>query len=222
MEIAGIFIHLKASRDVGEVLVRADDPENIGGSLSNDLLVKKALAGQDAAGVITKEGVMAPEVSVRAATPIKSAGKIVGAVIVGTTIDNAFVDGLKTATALDASVYGNNVRSATTFIAPDGKSRWVGIKEETKKIKNRVLIEGEPFTGSAKILNIAYLVALTPLKDIDDNPVGMLFVGRPEISTMQAAANLIEQTFLVTVALLAASIVPSYFVSKYIIDQVKS
>ncbi len=208
--------------ETGEVLVRADDPEKVGGSLSDDPLIKKALVGEEATGVVTKEGVMAPEVSVRAVTPLRSDGENIGAVLVGTTIDNAFVDGLKAATALDASVYGDNVRSATTFIAPDGKSRWVGIKEETDKIKKQVLNEGEAYAGSVKILNIAYLAAFTPLKNVDNNPVGMLFVGRPEVTTIQAAGNLIEQTFLVTVILLIFSIFPAYFISKYLVDQIKA
>jgi hypothetical protein len=205
----------------GAILMRADDPEKIGGSLSDDPLIKKALTKEQVSGVVTKEGVMAPTVSVRASAPIESGEDTIGAVLVGTTIDNAFVDGLKQATGLDASVYGDNIRSATTFIAPDGKSRWVGIKEETEKIKKSVLVDGELFTGSANILNISYLSAFSPLKDINDNPVGMLFVGRPEVSTVQSAGELIEQTFLVTVILLVISIFPAYFISKYIIDQIK-
>jgi len=205
----------------GAILMRADDPEKLGGSLSDDPLVKKALNNESVSSVMTKEGVMAPVVSVRASSPIVSDGERLGAVLMGTTIDNAFVDGLKEATGLDASVYGDNIRSATTFIAADGKSRWVGIKEETEKIKKDVLLDGKLYSGSANILNISYLSAFMPIKDINDVPVGMLFVGRPEVSTVQAAGALIEQTFLVTVILLILSTFPAFFISKYIIAQIK-
>lgn len=204
----------------GAILIRADDPEKTGGSLSEDRLVKQALDGKSVVDLITKEGVMAPEVSVRAVAPIYSSSDLIGAVVVGTLIDNAFVDGLKSATDLDASIYANNVRSATTFISPDGKSRWVGIKESSTKIQNSVLKEGVLYSGDANILNIPYLAAYSPLKDIDGNPLGMLFVGRTQISTLQAASGLIEQTFIVTVILLVFSIIPSYFISKYIIGQI--
>ena len=205
----------------GGILVRADDPEKSGGSLSDDPLVRKAISGDEVTGVITSEGVMAPSVSVRSAVPIKSDNGIIGVVTTGSNIDNAFVDGLKNATGLDASVYADNVRSATTFIAPDGKSRWIGIKEENKDVKKNVLNDGNIYSGTVSILNISYLTAFTPLKNIDDVPIGMLFVGKPEVSTLKAAGERIEQTFLVTVVLLLLSVFPSYYVSKYIIGQVK-
>jgi sensor histidine kinase regulating citrate/malate metabolism len=205
----------------GGILVRADDPEKIGGSLSDDQLVKKALQGDEVSGIVTRDGVMAPTVSVRSAVPIKSGDGILGVVTIGSTIDNAFVDGLKNATGLDASIYADNIRSATTFIAPDGKSRWIGIKEENKDVRKTVLNDGDIFTGTVSILNIFYLSAFTPIVNVDGNPIGMLFVGKPEVSTLQTAGDLIEQTFLVTVALLILSIFPSYIVSKYIIGQIR-
>ena len=205
----------------GEVLVRADDPEKASGSLSDNPLIKKTLEGDGAASIVTTDAVMSPEVSVRAAYPIKTGDGVIGAVMIGTSIDSAFVDGLKEATGLDASIYADNVRSATTFVAPDGKSRWIGIREETEKVKKTVLVDGELFTGSVNILNVPYFAAYLPLKDISENTIGMLFVGAPQVSLLQAASQSIELTFLVTVALLVASIFSAYFVSRYIIDQIK-
>ncbi|OGM26279.1 hypothetical protein A3A76_00065 [Candidatus Woesebacteria bacterium RIFCSPLOWO2_01_FULL_39_23] len=205
----------------GAILARGDDPEKIGGSLSDDPLIKKALTGSSITGLVTKDGVMAPVVSVRAAAPVKVGEDIIGAVTIGSVVDNAFVDGLKNATGLDASVYADNIRSATTFIAPDAKSRWIGIKEENKDVRKTVLNEGNIYTGSLSILNIPYLVAFAPIKNIDENPIGMLFVGKPEVTTIQTASKLIEQTFIVTVGLLMLSFFPSYFVSRYIISEVK-
>jgi len=205
----------------GKILVRADDPEKGVGSLSDDSLVKRALRGEDASSIVTKDGAMAPEVSVRAATPVRNGDDLIGAVVIGSLIDNAFVDGLKDATGLDSSVYGDNLRSATTFIAPDGKSRWVGIKEETAEVKKKVLVDGEDFTGSVNILNVPYFTAYTPLKDVDGNPVGMLFVGTPQVSLLKAASETIELTFLVTAGLLIVSVFPAYFVSKFIIEQIR-
>jgi methyl-accepting chemotaxis protein len=204
-----------------EVLVRADDPDKVGGSLSEDPLIKKALDGDNASSIVTTDGVLAPEVSVRSSAPIKSGSDTIGAVLVGTAIDNAFVDGLKEATGLDASVYADNIRSATTFIAPDGKSRWVGIKEETDAVKKSVLVDGDLYKGSVNILSTPYFSAFLPLKDVDGRVVGMLFVGQPQINLLRAASSSIELTFLVTAALLIASVFPAYFVSRYIINQIR-
>ena len=212
---------LVVTSDVGGILFKAEDPEFSGGSLSDNSLVKRAIGGERAVGVSTKDGVTAPIVVISAAIPIKAGDKTVGVVLAGYDIDNAFTDGVKSATGLDASIYADNVRSATTFVAPDGVSRWVGVKEETEVIKKTVLANGETYTGSINILNVPYFASFAPLKDVDGNPIGMLFTGRPQVSILQTAARSLELTFLVTVILLILSIVPSYFVSKHISAQVK-
>jgi len=60
-----------------------------------------------------------------------------------------------------------------------------------------------------------------PLKDVDNNPVGMLFVGKPQVGVLQAAGRSIEMTFLVAVILLVLSIIPAYFISKYLTNQIR-
>lgn len=205
----------------GGVLMRGDDPERIGDSLSEDPLVKKALSGENISSVLTRDGVVAPTVSVRSAAPVRDSEEIVGAVIVGMDIDSAFVDGVKDATKLDAAIYAGNIRSATTFVGPDGKSRWVGIKEENSNIKKAVLADGKPYTGSSTILNTSYLSAFAPLKDMDNVPVGMLFVGREQSSILQAAGRSIELTFIIATVLLVLSIFPAFFVSRYITTQIR-
>jgi hypothetical protein len=207
--------------DSGVVILRAEDYERNSESLSSNPMVKSALDDKYTAAITTKEGATAPTASVITSVPIRNEGKIVGAIILETAIDNSLLDGIKAATGLDASIYADNFRSATTFIAPDGKSRWIGIKEEDSVVKKTVLTEGDTFTGSVKLLNVPYFSAFAPLKDLYGNPVGMLFVGRPEVSILQTASHSIELTFMVTAILLALSILPSFFISKYLVEQIK-
>lgn len=206
--------------DSGQVLARGEDKEKFGDSMSDDPLVKRGLLGESASSVITKEGVLAPEVSVRSVTPIKQEQKIVGVVLTGSTIDSAFVDGVKKATGLEAAIYGDNVLSATTLVAVDGKSRSLGIKEENTNIKSKVLTKGESYSGSVDILNIPYFGAYLPLKDVDNNPVGMLFVGKQQVGVLQAAGRSIELTFIIAAILMALSVIPAYFISKYLTYQI--
>ncbi len=203
------------------VLARGDDRERIKDSLSDDTLVKKGIAGQSVSSIISKDGVLAPEVSIRGVSPIKTDDKIIGAVITGTSVDNAFVDGIKRATGLEASIYGDDKISATTLLAPDNKTRLIGIAEGDNNVKSRVLGKGEAYSGSVTLLNIPYFGAYLPLKDVDNNPVGMLYVGRRQIGVLQTAAQSIELTFIVAVILLAFSIFPAYFISKFLSDQIK-
>lgn len=206
--------------DTGVVLARGEDTERVGDSISDDPLIKRVLLGESASSVVTKDGVLGPEVSLRSATPIKKEGKIIGAVMVGTTIDNAFVDGIKEATGLEAAVYGDNILSATTLVAADGKSRYIGVREEGESVKGKVLSKGESYTGPVNLLNTPYFAAYLPLKDVDTNPVGMLFVGKPQVGVLQAAGRSIELTFLVAVILLVLSVFPAYFIAKYLTNQI--
>jgi len=119
----------------GEVILRSEDTENKGGSLSDDPLVKKALMGEKISSLTTREGVIVPVVVIRVAVPIKVEKDTIGVILMGSDIDNSYVDGIKKATGLDASVYSDNIRSATTFIASDGKSRYLGIKESSSNVK---------------------------------------------------------------------------------------
>lgn len=202
-----------------QVIIRAHDLEHFGDSLSSDPLVQLALQDRETASVDTRDAVLAPIVTVRAAVPVQRNNKVIGAVLINSDIDNAFVDGVKEVTDLDVSIYADNIRSATTFVAPDGKSRFIGIKEENETIKEEVLAQGQIFEGSVNILSVPYLAVFYPLKAFDDNVVGMLFAGRPQTSILQTAARSIELTFSISALLLVLSVFPAYWISKYIASQ---
>lgn len=193
-----------------------------GGSLSDDPLVRRATENQAVSAIVTKPQATTPAVTVSAASPIKNdTGEVVGVIRISNNIDNAFVDGLKKSTGLEASIYADNVRAATTFIAVDGKSRWLGVREENSNIKETVLLSGENYTGPTNLLGTPFLAAYNPLKDINDNPIGMLFVGTTQQEIINLASQSLERTFLITIALLTISIIPSYLISNYIVDQLK-
>jgi len=203
----------------GRVLARGEDRERIGDSLSDDALVRRALNGQEVASVAVKDGVLAPEVSVRAVVPIKQDKEVIGVVLAGTVIDNAFVDGIKAATGLEAAVYGDDVLAATTQVSADGKSRWVGTKNQESGVRSQVLEKGENYSGSQNVLNTPYFVSYMPLKDMDGATVGMLFVGRPQVTVLAAAAKSIELTFLTTAILIVVAVGPAYVISRFMANQ---
>src|SRR5260221_1189153 len=205
----------------GEVIARGEDPDRLGDSVSSDPLFVRALLGGDVSSAVIKNGVLAPSVSIVSSTPIRSNNQIVGVVIVGSPIDNAFVDGVKNATSLDTSDYAGNIRAATTFLTQYGNSRLIGLKEENPQVQTTVLDTGASYTGGISLLNIPYFAAFLPLKDMKNTPVGILFVGSLQPSVLQAAGRGIQLTFIVTVLLLVLSIVPAYLVSRSISYQLK-
>ncbi len=206
--------------DAGQVLLRAEDPDRWGDSLSSDTLIRRALIGQSSSTVSTKQDVLAPLIYIKSSTPIRDASNnIIGSAVVGLVTDNAFVDGIKNATGLDSAIYANNVRSATTFVAPDGVSRWVGVKENNQQVINTVLKKGKTYRGSSSVLNRQFLVVYAPVKDIDNTVIGMLFIGQPQVAILQAAGRSVELTFVVAAALLLLSIIPAYIISRYLSKQ---
>ena len=128
---------------------------------------------------------------------------------------------MKKATGLEASIYGDNKISATTLIGSDGKTRLNGISEENKNIKSKVLGKGEAYEGGISFANVPYYASYLPLKDIDNNPVGMLFVGSRQIGVLQTAARSIELTFIIAAFLLVFSVIPAIIISKYISRQLE-
>jgi Double sensory domain of two-component sensor kinase len=205
----------------GQVVARGEDREKTGDSVSSDRLVVRALLGESVANFVSSDGLISPTISIRAAAPIKDNDKIIGAVMLGTNIDNAFVADIRLATGLEVSLYGDNIISATTLLALDNKSPLVGITEQDEKIRKVVLLSGEGYESGVVIAGRLYFASYLPLLDVDKNPIGMLFVGRPQISVLQTASRSIELTFGITVALLIASILPSFLIARYISNQLK-
>lgn len=205
----------------GLVLARGEDKERIGGSLSEDSLVQRALSGEPVTSIIVKSGVVGPEITVRAVSPIETENGILGAVVTSEILDNAFVDSIKKATGLEVGIYGGDLLSASTILGPDGKSRSVGVLLANDTVKKEVLDEGKSFTGSTTLFNTSYFGAYLSLKDIDDVPVGMLFVGKPQIAVLQTAGKSIEFTFLFAAALIVLSIIPAQRIARHIARQLR-
>lgn len=211
----------------GKVVMRAEDRERIGDTVLDDKITKSALSGQPLSTVTLIQGILAPQIQIKAAVPIfksnpKDPHDIVGVVVTGFTVDNAFVDGIKEVTDLDASVYGGDTQAATTFVAPDGTSRFVGTKEHNVQILKIVLGQGEIFIGSTNVLNQPFFTAYSPLKSLNNEIIGMLFVGKPQTTLIQTAQRSVELTFLGSIICMILSILPSYFVSRYIYQHLKA
>lgn len=200
----------------GLVIARGEDREKFGDSVAANPLVKKVLKGEAATSINSHDGAFAPIITIQAAVPLR----VGGAVIAGTIADNAFADSLKKATGFEASIYGGNTLSATTFVNADGKTRPIGIKEENVKVKSKVLEKGEPLSLAVKVLGVPYLGAYLPLKNAEEKVVGMIFVGELQAKVLQTAAASIELTFISAIALLLLSVIPSYLIAKSISEQV--
>lgn len=211
---------LIVTNDTGQVLLRGEDVDRWGDSLSSDPLIRRGLIGKSDSSISSVSGVLAPTLFIKSTSPVRDSNNtVIGTITTGVAIDDSFVDGIKRATGLDASIYSGNVRSATTTLAADGKSRWIGIKEQNNNVNETVIKKGETYSGAIDILNRPYLAVYRPLKDVDNVTVGMILIGQPQTELLKTANESIQKTFILAVVLLMISVVPAYFVSKYIAKQ---
>jgi len=202
-----------------QVVARGEDAQKYGDSLSGDAAVTKALSKEDVSGIIVSEGVLSPELSVRAATPIVSNGTVLGAVLVGTQLDTAFVDGLKHSTGLEASLYGGTQLSSTTLVTGDGVTRPSGITMTNQQVKTKVIDESASYVGDVTMMNKPYYAAFLPVSDVSGTTVGMLSVARSQIAVLALAGKSIQTTFAVAAALIALSIIPAYAIARFLARQ---
>jgi hypothetical protein len=201
----------------GQVLLRAQDAEQWGDSLSSDSLIRRSLLGDGRSSVAAYKSANSPVVLVRSAVPVRdAAGTIVGSVVAELELGSAFVDGIKNATGLQSSIYADNVLAATTVVSSDGKTRSTGVKLSNKAVTDMVLTKGQTFNGTLNLQNRELLGSFLPLKDVDNANIGMLMISQPQSNILRTAGRSIELTFLLTAALLIISIVPIYYVTKAI------
>jgi hypothetical protein len=178
--------------------------------------VQSSLNGTPLSTVGKRSGSLFPEIIVTATNPVSSENEILGVVKAGYIIDSAFVDGIKEVTKLDASIYAGDTLVASTLTIKDGITRYVGIKETNKNIVQQVLSSGQEYIGKNTILNSSYYVTYEPIKSYNDEVIGMLSVIEPESVLSDNIKNALNNTFLVSVVLIAASILPTFFLAKYI------
>ena len=205
----------------GMVLLRAKDTEQWGDSMSDNQLTKRALLGLNQSTVTIKEAVTAPSVEVRSAVAVKDqAGNVVGSITTSLELGSASVDGIKQATGLQSSIYGGNKLSATTLLAADGKTRTVGSKINNKSINTTVLDKGDEYSGAVDLQHRKMLVSIVPLKDVDNDTVGMIATAIPESSSLATAGHSVEVTFIMTALLLVASIYPIILITRGLVRQI--
>ena len=211
-----------------KVLIRAEDFERFGDSLSSDEMIKKALLGAPAVGAYLKEETLTSVILLKSAVPVISDDSAditgvspAGVVIAGTSIDNAFADGVKKATGLEINIFSENKISATTLTNPVNGKRLIGLMLHDKNITALLSGEKEIYTAVVNIAGTPYLSAFLPVLDVNKNPVGLLSVAKPHVSVLQTAGASLEMTIIAIIILLVLAILPAKLISQYLVSQLR-
>ena len=103
-----------------------------------------------------------------------------------------------------ATIFFNDIRVSTNVLTPAGE-RAIGTRV-SEEVKERVLNEGEHWTGRAFVVNDWYITAYEPLEDIFEERVGMLYVGVLEAKYADVRTKALSIFILLTVAGIALAI----------------
>ncbi|MDO0823133.1 methyl-accepting chemotaxis protein [Desulfosporosinus nitroreducens] len=159
----------------GKVFVRAHEPEKFGDSIAGQINIQKAVRGEKNVGIEEGKEV---GLSIRAGSPLKNAnGDIIGVISTGYSFGSeAFVDRFKKLFDSEITVFIGEERVMTTFLDEEGE-RIIGTKLQNQQITEDVLKKGQIYYGQSNISGTEYSAVYSPIVDVDNKIVGMMFIG---------------------------------------------
>jgi len=211
--------YIVLTNESGITLYNTYDSEVYGENLSNDKYLKRALEGVPVNTIVSDPGILSPTIIGKTYMPVVQNERVIGAIITGYVIDDQLVDSIKKKTGLEVTIFSGNVRTATTFVTEDGLNRLTGTVEKNNKILETVLTKGEVYQGILEVFNVEHLAVYTPLRDSDENIIGMIFIGEPSQVLIAVANNSIQTTLKITTLLIFLSLIPTYFLVKKIAER---
>ena len=122
---------------------------------------------------------------------------------------NDLVDAVSQVTGAAATIFQGDTRIATNVKNQDG-SRGIGTKLAPGPAYDTVLRDGQTYRGSVTILGAPYLAIYEPIRDVNNQTVGILFAGVP-LGAAQAFMTLITAQAVVGAAIIALLAGLGYF-----------
>lgn len=201
----------------GEVILRAHSLTAKGDNVKIEKAASRALTGNAYA---TIEETQAEKLSIRGAAPTyESENNLIGAVITGFIVDNAFADRIKKVTGLEATIYKDDILVATSILGPDLKTRNIGTKQTNLKVLEQVLMKGEGITVRTTVFGRPYLATYLPLKNTEGEVIGMLEASRLQTGIAETAASASRLSLLVTIIIITMALMPSYLLAKKLTEE---
>ena len=124
--------------------------------------------------------------------------------------NNEIVDEIKEDTGYLVTIFMNDTRIATTVISENGE-RAVGTPA-SKEVIEQVLTKGEPYSGKTKVVGKDVITYYKPIKDKDDNVIGMWFTGIEQDEEKQQVQSTLTFLGLVILGMLLAGFLDSYLI----------
>jgi two-component system NtrC family sensor kinase len=113
-----------------------------------------------------------------------------------------------------ATIFQDDLRISTNVKNGDG-SRAIGTRV-SEEVYNQVVVKGQPYVGRAYVVNNWYITAYEPIKNINHQIIGILYVGILEQKYVDIKQQTLFTFLAITLAGALVSMVLAYFISKSI------
>ena len=113
-----------------------------------------------------------------------------------------------------ATIFQDDVRISTNVRIQDG-SRAIGTRA-AEDVYSQVVNEGKPWIGRAYVVNNWYITAYEPIRNIDQEIIGILYVGLLEEKYLDVKRNTIQIFLAITFMGALISVAFSYIISRRI------
>lgn len=133
--------------------------------------------------------------------------------------DSYFVDNIKDLSGTIATVFLGDVRIATNVLNDDG-SRAIGTKV-SDNVAQLVLKEGKDYIGEADILGTTYNVKYIPIKNDNNEIIGMWFVGVDKGEIKHQIYHINNVMVLISIIAIVIGVLITYFVASNISNPIK-
>ena len=190
----------------GKVIARGHS-DKYGDSVINQETVVIALTGKPSAAVVA--GTLVP-FTIRASQPVVYEGRVVGSISIGTSlVTPTYLDWLKQLAGVNVTIFKGDTRVMTTIMT--NGQRAVGTKLQSPEILDAVMKKGEIYYAHNNILGVAYNSAYWPVKDANNQVIGMWFVGVPMSDLQKLEVEAVDKAIMVACSLLVLQLVLSVF-----------
>ncbi|MBI6547102.1 MAG: HAMP domain-containing protein, partial [Cyanobacteria bacterium NC_groundwater_1444_Ag_S-0.65um_54_12] len=206
---AGHLLVQRGSMPAGSVMIA--DPPSAG--------LQLALAGEAVKGV---EPIGDGGLAVRGIAPIRNGADIVGAVLVGLHLDQAFADQLRAITGLEVGIAAGDSRKSTWLAQTIRTAKGARFQGDVQpSIVTAVRSSGKVLKQAVTIDGQEHLAAFAPLFGDYDQFVGLLFIGEPSKPLKELTRR--AQLFILGISLLAAVLaaVVSSLLARTITDPIR-
>ncbi|HSB72922.1 MAG TPA: cache domain-containing protein [Candidatus Methylomirabilis sp.] len=213
----------------GTVILRTRPPYTTGDTLAADSMIKQVLTtGQSVSGDVILElerldlegvGLLERCMAVAGesrgmlsgtAVPVRQGKEVIGIIQAGSLLNGAVekVDRIRDAVFADERYRGKPVGTATIFMADiristnvmDSSGRRAVGTRASPEVTDRVLRQGQSWTGKAYVVDTWYLSQYDPIRDPEGKVIGMLYVGELEQKYLDLRTRAVAQHLAIIVA----------------------